>query len=154
MELEANQRNKIRSSSSCSTELRRSSSRRSGQCNGSQTRVSTSHLQEGLRHKRHNVDSGYSTSDGFDKRWSQEMQGGTEEMIRKSWARHQSSPLTVCTSEPTNIAAQSGISTPSTISPGDPGSLEDDIDKVGSDKYSKAPQNGIVHRFVFCFLGF
>lgn len=28
------------------------------------------HLTERLKHKRHNVDSGYSTSD--DKRWSQE----------------------------------------------------------------------------------
>ncbi|XP_044727093.1 leucine-rich repeat and calponin homology domain-containing protein isoform X2 [Chrysoperla carnea] len=151
LELEALQRNKIRSNTS-GTEVRRSSSRRSaGHCNGSpqvQSRVS-SHLQEGLRHKRHNVDSGYSTSDGFDKRWSQEMQGGTEEMIRKSWARHQSSPLTVCTSE--NISTPSGISTPSTISPGEPGSLEDDIDKVGNgssnaiDKH-KVPPNGIIHR--------
>lgn len=32
-----------------------------------------SHLPDRLRQKRHNVDSGYSTSDGLDKRWSQEI---------------------------------------------------------------------------------
>lgn len=47
-------------------------SRRSG---GSSTPL-TSHLTERLRHKRQNVDSGYCTSsDGYDKRWSQEIIG-------------------------------------------------------------------------------
>lgn len=34
------------------------------------------HLADRLKHKRQNVDSGYSTSsDGYDKRWSQEITG-------------------------------------------------------------------------------
>lgn len=45
--------------------------RRSG-ANSSQ--IPASLLPERLKHKRHNVDSGYCTSsDGYDKRWSQEL---------------------------------------------------------------------------------
>lgn len=39
------------------------------------TKTPTSHLTERLKHKRHNVDSGYSTSSDFDKRWSQDLTG-------------------------------------------------------------------------------
>lgn len=47
---------------------------RRGGANCSQTPASL--LPERLKHKRHNVDSGYCTSsDGCDKRWSQELIG-------------------------------------------------------------------------------
>lgn len=32
-------------------------------------------------HRRHNVDSGYSTSDGVDKRWSQEIHTGVSPIV-------------------------------------------------------------------------
>lgn len=48
-------------------------SRRSG---GNSSPGPPSHLPERLKHKRQNVDSGYCTSsDGYDKRWSQEIPG-------------------------------------------------------------------------------
>lgn len=48
-------------------------SRRSAGCTAG---TLASHLPERLKNKRHNVDSGYCTSsDGYDKRWSQEMAG-------------------------------------------------------------------------------
>lgn len=75
-----------------------------------------SHLPDRLRHKRHNVDSGYSTSDGFDKRWSQEVQSEPETGNQK-WSRVESAPVPIRTSELSG--SHSGVSTPSTISPGD-----------------------------------
>lgn len=42
-------------------------------CNS--TKTPTSHFTERLKQKRHNVDSGYSTSSDFDKRWSQDLTG-------------------------------------------------------------------------------
>lgn len=39
------------------------------------SKTPTSHLTERLKHKRQNVDSGYSTSSDFDKRWSQDLTG-------------------------------------------------------------------------------
>ena len=36
---------------------------------------------DGRPHRRHNVDSGYSTSDGFDKRWSQEFNTGVSFIV-------------------------------------------------------------------------
>lgn len=75
-------------------------------------------LADRLKHKRQNVDSGYSTSsDGFDKRWSQELQGdggGGE----KVWT---SSPLLGREANGGSI-----LSTPSTASPAP---LDDDFDK-------------------------
>lgn len=32
-------------------------------------------------HRRHNVDSGYNTSDGVDKRWSQEIRSGVSSIF-------------------------------------------------------------------------
>ncbi|XP_048509356.1 leucine-rich repeat and calponin homology domain-containing protein isoform X4 [Athalia rosae] len=84
-------------------------------------------------HRRHNVDSGYSTSDGVDKRWSQEINSGVHEGdIRGTW-RQECSPLSIAL--PARDAgingSCSGTSTPSTISPGEHTSLEDELGKVG-----------------------
>ncbi|XP_012256925.1 leucine-rich repeat and calponin homology domain-containing protein isoform X2 [Athalia rosae] len=83
-------------------------------------------------HRRHNVDSGYSTSDGVDKRWSQEINSGVHEGdIRGTW-RQECSPLSIAL--PARDAgingSCSGTSTPSTISPGEHTSLEDELGKA------------------------
>ncbi|XP_050302800.1 leucine-rich repeat and calponin homology domain-containing protein isoform X2 [Anthonomus grandis grandis] len=77
-----------------------------------------SHLATRLKHKRQNVDSGYSTSsDCYEKRWSQEL-GGDE---KSSWP---STPILG-----RNIDhIKSTTSTPSTISPA---TVEDDFSKNG-----------------------
>nr|XP_015835426.1 PREDICTED: leucine-rich repeat and calponin homology domain-containing protein 1 isoform X1 [Tribolium castaneum] len=73
-------------------------------------------LVDRLKHKRQNVDSGYSTSsDGFEKRWSQDME-------EKSWM---STPLLTRTE--TN-GTHSILSTPSTASPAPDN--EEDVDGV------------------------
>ncbi|GLV37896.1 Leucine-rich-repeats and calponin homology domain protein [Carabus blaptoides fortunei] len=87
-----------------------------------------SHLPDRLRHKRHNVDSGYSTSDGFDKRWSQEVQSEPETGQQK-WIRTESTPVPIRTVE-LNNGSHSGVSTPSTISPGDNVNLDEEMAKV------------------------
>ncbi|XP_018328501.1 leucine-rich repeat and calponin homology domain-containing protein 1 isoform X2 [Agrilus planipennis] len=68
----------------------------------------TNNLTERLKPKRHNVDSGYSTSDGLDKRWSQEIIGESD----KNWI---SSPISVRSIDVNGV--NSVTSTPSTISP-------------------------------------
>ncbi|GJQ69787.1 hypothetical protein Trydic_g22345 [Trypoxylus dichotomus] len=89
--------------------------RRSG---GSSSNSPSLHLSERLKQKRQNVDSGYSTSsDGFDKRWSQEI-GDTSD---KHWS---SAPIPIRASEINGV--QSNNSTPSTISPGLDNTFEDD----------------------------
>ncbi|XP_046468491.1 leucine-rich repeat and calponin homology domain-containing protein isoform X2 [Neodiprion pinetum] len=84
-------------------------------------------------HRRHNVDSGYSTSDGVDKRWSQEIHPGVHEGdVRGPW-RQECSPLSIAlpAREPAVINGScSGTSTPSTISPGEHTSLEDELGKA------------------------
>lgn len=70
-------------------------SRRSRRC-GAGSSPGPLHLTDKLKHKRQNVDSGYSTSsDGYDKRWSQE--------------------ITIRTAD--QNGTQSTLSTPSTLSP-------------------------------------
>ncbi|KAB0796722.1 hypothetical protein PPYR_10783 [Photinus pyralis] len=76
------------------------------------------HLPERLRQKRHNVDSGYSTSDGLDKRWSQEIAPDTE----KHWT---SSPILSRAYELNGT--NSPNSTPSTISPAPDTTIDDDL---------------------------
>ncbi|XP_048518451.1 leucine-rich repeat and calponin homology domain-containing protein [Dendroctonus ponderosae] len=79
------------------------------------------HLVNRLKQKRHNVDSGYSTSsDGCEKRWSQELAG--EE---KQW------PLTPILGRTVDQlgARSSTTSTPSTISPAPPEAIEEDFAK-------------------------
>ncbi|XP_033209677.1 leucine-rich repeat and calponin homology domain-containing protein-like isoform X2 [Belonocnema kinseyi] len=83
-------------------------------------------------HRRHNVDSGYSTSDGVDKRWSQEIHSAVDggEGRGGTW-RQECSPLSITL--PHEAAANgvcSGNSTPSTISPGENTSLEDELGKA------------------------
>ncbi|KZC10994.1 Leucine-rich repeat and calponin homology domain-containing protein 3 [Dufourea novaeangliae] len=82
-------------------------------------------------HRRHNVDSGYSTSDGVDKRWSQEIHSVVHDgEIRGLW-RQECSPLSITL--PHEVAVNgscSGTSTPSTISPGEHTSLEDELGKA------------------------
>ncbi|XP_031786852.1 leucine-rich repeat and calponin homology domain-containing protein isoform X3 [Nasonia vitripennis] len=82
-------------------------------------------------HRRHNVDSGYSTSDGLDKRWSQEINSAAHEGdVRSTW-RKECSPLSITL--PHEVAVNgscSGTSTPSTISPGENTSLEDELGKA------------------------
>ncbi|KAJ3634166.1 hypothetical protein MTP99_011071 [Tenebrio molitor] len=83
-------------------------------------------LVDRLKHKRQNVDSGYSTSsDGFDKRWSQEME-------EKSWT---STPLLTRTE--TN-GTHSILSTPSTASPAPEINNEEDFDG-GKEGYRLSP---------------
>ncbi|KAF7996828.1 hypothetical protein HCN44_002474 [Aphidius gifuensis] len=82
-------------------------------------------------HRRHNVDSGYSTSDGLDKRWSQEIHTGAHENEGRGVWRQECSPLSITL--PNEIGANgsfSGTSTPSTISPGEHTSLEDELGKA------------------------
>lgn len=75
------------------------------------------HLPERLRQKRHNVDSGYSTSDGLDKRWSQEIAPDTD----KHWS---SSPILARAYD--FNGTHSTTSTPSTISPAPDATIDDD----------------------------
>lgn len=78
-----------------------------------------SHLTERLKHKRHNVDSGYCTSSD-DKRWSQE--GDAD----KNWT---TAPISVKTAEMNG--AHSATSTPSTISPSFDTTGDDDLTRGG-----------------------
>ncbi|XP_043481549.1 leucine-rich repeat and calponin homology domain-containing protein isoform X1 [Leptopilina heterotoma] len=81
-------------------------------------------------HRRHNVDSGYSTSDGLDKRWSQEIHSAVDVENRGTW-RQECSPLSITLPhEATVNGICSGNSTPSTISPGENASLEDELGKA------------------------
>ncbi|XP_054006042.1 leucine-rich repeat and calponin homology domain-containing protein isoform X2 [Hylaeus anthracinus] len=82
-------------------------------------------------HRRHNVDSGYSTSDGVDKRWSQEIHSAVHDgEIRGLW-RQECSPLSITLPHETTVNGScSGTSTPSTISPGEHTSLEDELGKA------------------------
>ncbi|XP_031846948.1 leucine-rich-repeats and calponin homology domain protein isoform X3 [Nomia melanderi] len=83
-------------------------------------------------HRRHNVDSGYSTSDGVDKRWSQEIHSAVHDgEIRGLW-RQECSPLSITLPHEHAIVngSCSGTSTPSTISPGEHTSLEDELGKA------------------------
>ncbi|XP_043670313.1 leucine-rich repeat and calponin homology domain-containing protein-like isoform X1 [Vespula pensylvanica] len=82
-------------------------------------------------HRRHNVDSGYSTSDGVDKRWSQEIHSAVHDgEVRGLW-RQECSPLSITLPHETGINGScSGTSTPSTISPGEHTSLEDELGKA------------------------
>ncbi|CAK9805655.1 DISP complex protein LRCH3 [Anthophora quadrimaculata] len=83
-------------------------------------------------HRRHNVDSGYSTSDGVDKRWSQEIHSAVYDgEIRGLW-RQECSPLSITLPHETSVngSSCSGTSTPSTISPGEHTSLADELGKA------------------------
>ncbi|XP_061943340.1 leucine-rich repeat and calponin homology domain-containing protein isoform X2 [Apis cerana] len=82
-------------------------------------------------HRRHNVDSGYSTSDGVDKRWSQEIHSAVHDgEIRGLW-RQECSSLSITLPHETGVNGScSGTSTPSTISPGEHTSLEDELGKA------------------------
>ncbi|XP_015610286.2 leucine-rich repeat and calponin homology domain-containing protein 3 isoform X2 [Cephus cinctus] len=82
-------------------------------------------------HRRHNVDSGYSTSDGVDKRWSQEIHSAVHDGdVRGIW-RQESSPLSITMPHEAGVNGScSGTSTPSTISPGEHTSLEDELGKA------------------------
>ncbi|KAF3421390.1 hypothetical protein E2986_10723 [Frieseomelitta varia] len=82
-------------------------------------------------HRRHNVDSGYSTSDGVDKRWSQEIHSAVHDgEVRGLW-RQECSPLSITLPHETGVNGScSGTSTPSTISPGEHTSLEDELGKA------------------------
>ncbi|KOC68095.1 Leucine-rich repeat and calponin homology domain-containing protein 3 [Habropoda laboriosa] len=83
-------------------------------------------------HRRHNVDSGYSTSDGVDKRWSQEIHSAVHDgEIRGLW-RQECSPLSITLPHETSVngSSCSGTSTPSTISPGEHTSLADELGKA------------------------
>ncbi|KAJ9594845.1 hypothetical protein L9F63_013882, partial [Diploptera punctata] len=88
-----------------------------------------------LRQKRYTVDSGYSTSDGMDKRWSQEVLRLGEDddflKIKGQWSRQESVPIPV--KHPPDIQTNgscSGTSTPSTISPGESTNIEDELNKA------------------------
>ncbi|XP_015109784.1 leucine-rich repeat and calponin homology domain-containing protein 3 isoform X1 [Diachasma alloeum] len=82
-------------------------------------------------HRRHNVDSGYSTSDGVDKRWSQEIHSGVNETDSRSGWRQECSPLSITLPHDVSVNGSfSGTSTPSTISPGERTSLEDELGKA------------------------
>ncbi|PSN32796.1 hypothetical protein C0J52_20402 [Blattella germanica] len=91
-------------------------------------------ISSDLRQKRYTVDSGYSTSDGMDKRWSQEVIRVEEEefiKIKGQWTRQESAPIPV--KHPPDIqtnGSYSGASTPSTISPGDGTNIEDELSKA------------------------
>ncbi|CAH1130497.1 unnamed protein product [Ceutorhynchus assimilis] len=92
------------------------------------------HLASRLKHKRQNVDSGYSTSsDGYEKRWSQEI-GGEE----KPWP---STPILGRTID--QLGARSTNSTPSTISPAPPDCIEEDFTKTNYNNgdYDKLERN-------------
>ncbi|XP_077275344.1 leucine-rich-repeats and calponin homology domain protein isoform X3 [Temnothorax americanus] len=82
-------------------------------------------------HRRHNVDSGYSTSDGVDKRWSQEIHSAVHDgEVRGLW-RQECSPLSITLPHEVGVNGScSGTSTPSTISPGEHTSLEDELGKA------------------------
>ncbi|KYN08855.1 Leucine-rich repeat and calponin homology domain-containing protein 3 [Trachymyrmex cornetzi] len=132
-------------------------------------------------HRRHNVDSGYSTSDGVDKRWSQEIHSAVsftvalvafslslhllhtlysyffaklfgdaqnahnprfymppvghrlqihDGEVRSLW-RQECSPLSITLPHEVGVNGScSGTSTPSTISPGEHTSLEDELGKA------------------------
>lgn len=81
-------------------------------------------------HRRYNIDSGYSTSDGFDKRWSQEFNSGAYDgEVRGAW-RKDCSPLSVTLPHEIGISSCSGTSTPSTISSGENTSIEDELGKT------------------------
>ncbi|XP_012289225.1 leucine-rich repeat and calponin homology domain-containing protein 1 isoform X2 [Orussus abietinus] len=83
-------------------------------------------------HKRHNVDSGYSTSDGVsEKRWSQEIHSAAhDDDLRGVW-RPECSPLSIALPHESGMnGSYSGTSTPSTISPGEHASLEDELGKA------------------------
>ncbi|KAJ8967230.1 hypothetical protein NQ314_003009 [Rhamnusium bicolor] len=97
------------------------------------------HLADRLKHKRQNVDSGYSTSsDCYEKRWSQEITGAytiislsyvevhfyTDE---KQWS---STPVSVRSIE--QNGSHSTLSTPSTISPAPEANLEEDLSKTSN----------------------
>ncbi|XP_019871331.2 leucine-rich repeat and calponin homology domain-containing protein isoform X2 [Aethina tumida] len=87
------------------------------------------HLADRLKHKRQNVDSGYSTSsDCYDKRWSQEI--GSE--AEKQWPP---TPVSVRSVAEQN-GTQSATSTPSTISPA-PETNDEDYSKPGYCDYEK-----------------
>ncbi|KAL6443183.1 hypothetical protein ACFW04_002845 [Cataglyphis niger] len=82
-------------------------------------------------HRRHNIDSGYSTSDGVDKRWSQEIHSAVHDgEVRGLW-RQECSPLSITLPHEVGVNGScSGTSTPSTISPGEHTSLEDELGKA------------------------
>ncbi|XP_018351034.1 PREDICTED: leucine-rich repeat and calponin homology domain-containing protein 3 isoform X3 [Trachymyrmex septentrionalis] len=82
-------------------------------------------------HRRHNVDSGYSTSDGVDKRWSQEIHSAVHDGEVRSLWRQECSPLSITLPHEVGVNGScSGTSTPSTISPGEHTSLEDELGKA------------------------
>ncbi|XP_018377058.1 PREDICTED: leucine-rich repeat and calponin homology domain-containing protein 1-like isoform X3 [Trachymyrmex cornetzi] len=82
-------------------------------------------------HRRHNVDSGYSTSDGVDKRWSQEIHSAIHDGEVRSLWRQECSPLSITLPHEVGVNGScSGTSTPSTISPGEHTSLEDELGKA------------------------
>ncbi|KAK0159235.1 hypothetical protein PV328_010142 [Microctonus aethiopoides] len=82
-------------------------------------------------HRRHNVDSGYNTSDGVDKRWSQEIRSGVHESELRSGWRSECSPLSITLPNEVCLNGSfSGTSTPSTISPGENTTLEDGMGKT------------------------
>ncbi|XP_043283915.1 leucine-rich repeat and calponin homology domain-containing protein isoform X3 [Venturia canescens] len=82
-------------------------------------------------HRRHNVDSGYSTSDGVDKRWSQEIHSAVHDNEGRTAWRQECSPLSITLPVEASVNGScSGTSTPSTISPGEHTSLEDELGKA------------------------
>ncbi|XP_011503641.1 PREDICTED: leucine-rich repeat and calponin homology domain-containing protein 1 [Ceratosolen solmsi marchali] len=90
------------------------------------------HATLGTRsHRRCNIDSGYNTSDVFDKRWSQEFNNMTHGCEVHGIFQKECLPLSITLSHETEINGPcSGTSTPSTISPGENSSLEDDLGKT------------------------
>ncbi|XP_076370793.1 leucine-rich repeat and calponin homology domain-containing protein 1-like isoform X3 [Tachypleus tridentatus] len=124
--------------------------------------------QNGLtdsRRKRYTVDSGYNTSDGGDRRWSQELQdlNSDAEEARKLALRaaeftkeqrqererglQQRLSDTECppssngsTSLSSTLSGLSSLSTPSTLSPGSEFNFEEEINMALQQKYSKSSQ--------------
>ncbi|XP_063245066.1 leucine-rich repeat and calponin homology domain-containing protein isoform X4 [Bacillus rossius redtenbacheri] len=76
-------------------------------------------------HKRYTVDSGYSTCDGLDKFLTQDVRPEEESRITKRVVGHARLP-----SDARSNGSVSGSSTPSTISPGESVSMEDELDKA------------------------
>ncbi|XP_058789032.1 leucine-rich repeat and calponin homology domain-containing protein isoform X2 [Phymastichus coffea] len=81
--------------------------------------------------RRHNVDSGYNTSDGFDKRWSQDVNSaGHDDGTCSTWCK-ESSPLSITLPyEVTMNGPYSDILAHRVISPGENTSISDDLRKA------------------------
>ncbi|KAK6622927.1 hypothetical protein RUM43_008779 [Polyplax serrata] len=78
-----------------------------------------------MRVKRHTVDSGYSTSDGMDPKWTQDYKYG--ESVNRSKVKTESIPVSNGDHQDSVNGSLSGRSTPSTISPGESFNNDDEI---------------------------